>query len=311
MAKKETTDVADIQWQVLQPGWGQDDFKGERRLLYESLKEGEIIERLYGCRWQSGGENHDRGIVAATDRRLLLLNRGRFTKNVADASYLSIWEVDEQGRDKLIIRTPNETYNLALERGAGEFAGFLRERTTSSDASWEVWLSRMLPSEERVESWALCSAGVERVVENGKGKGESSYEDTHAFDRPALAVATEGHTLFYEAYSFSGDELIPSCPLGSILSVEYWGDTGVRFVKQTGEIYAVKFQQDTEAAYLAGLIREHAGTAAQRVAKETRISAEWKLQHPIWDHRNNHGTERSRLGEIMEDDEHIEALAWG
>ena len=69
--------------------------------------------------WQSGVDDHDRGIVAATDRRLLLLNRGRFTKNVADAPYLSIWwDLQEQGQDKLTIKTPGYTCNLVLERGA-------------------------------------------------------------------------------------------------------------------------------------------------------------------------------------------------
>ena len=59
------------------------------------------------------------------------------------------------------------------------------------------------------------------------------------------------------------------------------------------------------------LISQHFGTAARRVSAEVRISAEWKLQHPLWDHRKNHGGERRKLAEIMDDDEHIEALAWG
>ena len=89
-----------------------------------------------------------------------MLNRGRFFKDVADVSYLSIWRVNEQEQDELTIKTPQRTYKFALERGAGELAGFLRERTTSGKASWEVWLSRMLPSGERVERWALCSGGA-------------------------------------------------------------------------------------------------------------------------------------------------------
>ena len=53
MATQEPIDIGDIQRRMLHPGWAQDDYKGERRLLYESLKEGEIIERLYGCGWRS------------------------------------------------------------------------------------------------------------------------------------------------------------------------------------------------------------------------------------------------------------------
>ena len=303
MAKKETIDKVDTQWRMLRPSWGQDDFKGERRLLYESLEEGEVIERLYGCSWEKNEfEKHDRGIVAATDRRILLLNRGRFSKNVADVSYLSIWEVQEQEQDKLIIKTPGYTYNLALERGAGELAGFLRERTTSGEASWEVWLSRMLPSGERVERWALCSADEEKVFEHQESRGENNvgrYHASQVIGSEALAVATDERILFYDASRFTGAEVIPSCPHGSILSAEYWGGNVVRFVNQTGNVYAIDFRNIIEASYFAGLIRQHVGAAAQSVPRETRVSAEWKLQHPIWPRpraqqaRRNHGRRRA------------------
>ena len=51
MARKETRDNIDRRWQMLQPGWGRDDFKGERRMLYEAIVEGNNVEHLFGCSW--------------------------------------------------------------------------------------------------------------------------------------------------------------------------------------------------------------------------------------------------------------------
>ena len=106
--------------------------------------------------------------------------------------------------------------------------------------------------------------------------------------------------------------MVKDCPNGTILAVEHWGGRGVRFVDVNGQVYDILFDQDGDAALFAGLIREHTATAARRLPNRgPRIDAEWMLHHRVWDFRNNHGRERGKLGEIMEDDEHIEALAWG
>ena len=47
MARKETRDSIDRRWQTLQPGWGRDDFKGERRMLYDAIVEGDNVEHLF------------------------------------------------------------------------------------------------------------------------------------------------------------------------------------------------------------------------------------------------------------------------
>ena len=79
-----------------------------------------------------------------------------------------------------------------------------------------------------------------------------------------------------------------------------------------GQVYDILFDQDGDATLFAGLFREHTVAAARRLpSRGPRIDAEWKLHHRVWDFRNNHERERRKLGEIMEDDEHIEALAWG
>ena len=84
MARKKTRESIDRRWQMLQPGWGRNDFKGERRMLYDAIVEGDNVEHLFGCSWGSDNAkgdnvedlfswgsdnaNHDRGIVAATER---------------------------------------------------------------------------------------------------------------------------------------------------------------------------------------------------------------------------------------------------
>ena len=80
---------------------------------------------------------------------------------------------------------------------------------------------------------------------------------------------------------------------------------------ETVLVYDILFDQDGDATLFAGLFREHTVAAARRLpSRGPRIDAEWKLHHRVWDLRNNHERERRKLGEIMEDDEHIEALAW-
>ena len=107
MASREKQRRIDTQWQTLQPSWGKEDYGGERRMLYDAIVEGDNVEHLFGCswgsynangdngelifgrRWGSDNANHDRGVAAATERGLVLLNRGRLTKNVERIPYLN------------------------------------------------------------------------------------------------------------------------------------------------------------------------------------------------------------------------------
>ena len=72
----------DAQLQALQPDWGEKDYDGERKMLYDMMGDDEHIERLSAGSWkvlQRGRamESHDRGIVAATGRGVVFLNKGR------------------------------------------------------------------------------------------------------------------------------------------------------------------------------------------------------------------------------------------
>jgi hypothetical protein len=326
MAKKEKKGNIDAQWQALQPGWGKGDYQGERRMLYDVLEDGENIERLWCGGW-SGRERtlgimgtHDDGVVVATGRRVLLLNRGRLSKNAAEISYLGITAVQEPEPTKVTVspipsdydETPSD-YDLALGLGAAEMAGFLRERLLGDEDSVAAAFSHVLEPGERIRHWARCWANLETVYHDPgssggiEGRPTPEYWSTSSHRRAAIAATTDHRILFFE---LQGEEVIERHPHGTILAVENWDSPEVRFVNVNGEIYAVRFVEDTDAVRFAGLMRDHAPAAARRVSRETRISAEWKLQQPIWAYRHDHSAERQRLCEVLEDHEQIEALAW-
>ena len=83
----------------------------------------------------------------------------------------------------------------------------------------------------------------------------------------------------------------------------------VRFVDQRGQVYAAHFRREAEALPFVDIMREH--SAPQQVSGQSSIDAAWKLHHPIWGRRDDHGNERTRLGEILDNDEHLEGLLWG
>ena len=88
----------DDQWNAM--GWGSKDHQGEREMLFGILDDGERIESLIGGLFgpdlsNAGniGQNQSlhSGIVVATDRRLLFVDKGVFgSKEVAEMPYPSI-----------------------------------------------------------------------------------------------------------------------------------------------------------------------------------------------------------------------------
>ena len=263
MARKETRDSIDRRWQMLQPGWGRDDFKGEH---------------LFGCSWGSDNSNHDRGIVAATERGLVLLNRGRLSKNVELIPYLAIREVREQGPATLTVVAPKQDYSIILDACAAKLADYIRGRLHSDAASLEDRLSGILMGGERIDYWAHCTVGEQKVYEAGGNTqgGDGSYDinTTTLADSSALAVATDRRRILFCTLGFNYDRERASWPHGSILSVEYWGGTSVRFVDVDARTHALGFREDGDATQFVKPMREHVGTAARRLSAEARISAE-------------------------------------
>ncbi len=336
MASREKQRRIDDQWQALQPGWGRKDYKGERKMLYDLLEPGEDVELLHTCGFETKnvtwGSRHDRGVVVATGRRVILLNRGRLSKNRFGLTYLEIDEITEPGPGRIRLResgsgdaTDSESgavFDLDLQFAAADFSRFVRGRLLSDEESVAAAFSHVLARGEQVRHWARCSAGPETVFHNpGSGGGPSGSHTPESWETswdgwPALAVDT-GPRILLITLAVDTDLLLHAREEevieihGSILWVEYWGGTRVRFVDVDARVHALEFRKEADATQFVDLISQHFGTAARRVSAEVRISAEWKLQHPLWDRRKNHGGERRKLAEIMDDDEHIEALAWG
>ncbi len=123
MASREKKRRIDTQWQTLQPSWDKKDYDGERKMLHDTLDDDENIERLSASGWkvlegEQAMESHERGIVTATGRQVIFLNKGRITRNVAQIPYLGIREVKEQGPGNLTVVASRFDYSLTLDHGA-------------------------------------------------------------------------------------------------------------------------------------------------------------------------------------------------
>ena len=325
MPSREEKSRIDAQWQHLQPGWAPKDYEGERKMLYDLLDPGEEIELLHPCSFVTKniawGISHDRAVVVATGRRVILLNRGRLSKNDFTLTYLEIDDVTEPepGRvrlsgpeylvefDKDIDSRDGPVFDLDLQFGAAEFSRFVRGHLLSDEETVAAAFSHVLELGEQIQHWARCSAAPESVFHIPGSKETSESWSTSRFLRAALAVVTDQRILFVGARE---EDPIASCPHGTVLAVEHTGGQGVRFVDQRGQVYAVGFQGEDDAAPFVSMMREHAAVA-QQVSLQPRIHAEWRLQHPIWDFRDDHENERNKLGEILDNAEHLEALLWG
>ena len=350
MPKREKIQSIDSQWQALQPGWGRKDHQGERKMLYDLLEPGEDVELLHQCGFQTRnvawGSRHDRGVVVATGRRVILLNPGRLSKHRFSLTYLEIGEITEPdpGRVRLIgsgygggpgwVLIP--VFDLDLPFAAADFSRFVRDHLLSDEGSVAAAFSHVLEPGEQVRHWARCSAGPETVFHNpgSGGSGGAPASWSTSWDAwPSVAVATERRILLITlavaterpipltmATVATGalprapeEEVIASCPHGTIPAVECTAQPEgqeVRFVDQGGQVYAAHFRREADALPFLDMMRDHAAAAGQ-VSGQSRTDAGWKLHHPIWGHRDDHGNERKRLGEILDHDEHLEGLLWG
>ena len=336
MASREKQRRIDDQWQALQPGWGRKDYEGERKMLYDLLEPGEDVELLHSCGFETKnvawGSRHDRGVVVATGRRVILLNRGRLSKNRFGLTYLEIDEITEPEPGRISLRgsgsgnaTDSESgavFDLDLQFVAADFSRFVSGHLLSDEESVAAAFSHVLALGEQVRHWAHCSAGPETVYHQPSrhymgGGGEPEYWSTSWYGRPALAVDTERRILLITLAVDTDvllhareEEVIASCPHGTILAVECTEGQEVRFVDQRGQVYAAHFRREADVLPFVNIMRDHAA-APRQVSGQPRILADWRLLHPIWHQRNDHEKERNKMGEILDNDEHLEALLWG
>ena len=293
----------DAQWQALQPGWGPKEYDGERKMLHKVLDDGEGIERLASGAWRNEFENHDKGIVVATEHRVIFLNRGRLSRNVVELAFWEIATVNERGHGELRIVGPGGNFRTKLRDGAAApLVSFIRSRLLTDESVQESF-SHVLESGETVEFWAHCSAG-EEIISKLRTRDGPDHDHTDTLPIPAVALATDRRIFVTH---LEGD----GWRHGTILAVEYWGGRKVRLVDSRREVHVLQVRNESAAEPFVAMMREHTASAERQVSGEQRISAQWKLQHPLWSDRENHRGEREKLGEVLPDGEQIEAMVWG
>ncbi|MDE2900426.1 MAG: PH domain-containing protein [Chloroflexota bacterium] len=326
MRSPAQTRSIDNQWYTLQPAWGLKDYEGEREMLYDLLDPGEDIELLHPCGFHAGNSSHDRGIVVATGSRVILLNRGRLSRNRFGLTYLEVDEITEPEPGRVRLRgvgsgdAPGSltvpVFDLDLQSAAADFSRFVSGRLLSDDESVAAAYSHVLAPGEQVRHWAHCSAGLE-TAKHFDGKistahvHDPDYWATQWQGWPAIAVATDDRMLLIKLAVDGGarKEEIIACPHGTIPAVEcveHAEGQQVRFIDQRGQVYAAHFRREVDALPFVKVVRDHAGVFGQ-----PRIDAAWKLHHPLWALLDEHGKERRKLAEVLHDDEHLEALLYG
>ncbi len=323
MAKKEARQRIDAQWQALQPGWGLDDYKGERRMLYDSLDDHENIEGLWSGGWKglmNGAvmESHDRGIVAATSEKILLLNRGRLSKNISMIAYDEIKKLEDTGAGEVKF-VGDFGFGLGYSARLSyidthSFENFFQRRLLNDTASVEAALSHVLDSGESVQFWRRCSGGEETVSERGRvvgpgGPGGTPRERWWEVEvlSNIIAVATDRRVLLVSDFR-SGDFI--GVPYANLLTVMQ-RDASVKFAGVgRSEVYVVQTSR-RGARRLANLMQSNWTAQSRPGQKRPRILAEWQMHQPVWSHRNIHDKERTRLPEVMDDGERLEGLLGG
>ena len=324
MPSREEKSRIDAQWQALQPGWGKGDYKGERQMLYDNLKEGEAIKHLWSGGWkvfvrQEAAESHDRGIVVATNRRVLFLNKGRISKNVKRIPYWDITTVKEAGHEAVSIASSVLNYETRLSVGeAASFVNFVQSRLLDRAATIEEEFSDILDTGESIEYWTRCYAGEEIVFKNaeadGQGRtkeewweaGESSIHEV-ARGVTGIAVVTDRRLL----HASEDGDLHLNIPYANFLAVKCLGKRMKFAALGNDKVYVIPSSEETEAQKLAATIQDRLTVPGRLDHKRPRILAEWQMQQPIWSHQRKHDKERNQLPEIMDDGERLEGLLSG
>ena len=171
MAMQDKRSRIDAQWQALQPGWGNKDYEGERKLLHDTLDDDENIDRLWAGGWKmlvgrQEVHKHDGGIVACTGRSIVFLNKGRVNKSVSKVPYWGIETVEEVGPDAVRFAGFGKTHELQPgDWGANELTSLVRSRQPADADSYRAALSHMLDSGESVEFWTPCALGGPELVD--------------------------------------------------------------------------------------------------------------------------------------------------
>ena len=325
MAMQDKRSRIDAQWQALQPGWGNKDYDGERKLLHDTLDDDENIDRLWAGGWKvlvgrQEVEKHDRGVVAFTGRRVVFLNKGRLSKNVAKIPYWGIETVEEVGPDAVRFAGFGKTHEMRLgDWGTNELTNLVRSRLPTDAASFQVALSDMLGRDESIEFWTRCAeGGLEIVAEdaiyerggNGNSSVKEKWWEASVAGVAGLALVTDRRFIFSGVFR---DAYNLNVPFADLLTVQC----------QNGELkfaalglgldntYVIRPSRKEDAEELANLMQTHLAAQLSPDHEQARIFAEWRMRQPVWSERKKRNKERNRLPELMEDGERLQGLLGG
>ena len=130
----------DTEWRDATPGWKDSRNRGERQMLYDLIDDGEeldiVVGGMFGPDLQQAklGNSLRRGVIVATDRRIIMLDKGVFgSSEVAEMPYDSVSAITHSrgmfaGGLRIIGRggTNFRIENVRPKEDAQEFADCVR-----------------------------------------------------------------------------------------------------------------------------------------------------------------------------------------
>ncbi len=319
MGMQDKRSRIDAQWQALQPGWGDKDYDGERRLLHDTLDDDENIDRLWAGGWNMlvGRQEvykHDGGIVACTGRSIVFLNKGRVNQSVSKVPYWSIETVEAAGPDAVRLAGFGKTHELQPgDWGANELTSLVRSRQPADAESYRAALSHMLDSGESVEFWTPCSLGGpelvdERATYQEEGAVEDKWWQASVLGGPGLALATGRRLIFVGVFT---DASNLNVPFANLLAVQCQNGEVIFASLGLDNTYLIRPSRKEDAEELASLMQDHLAARPGPDHARERLFAQWRMLQPVWSHRNKRSKERTKLPEIMAEGEQLHAILGG
>ena len=192
----------DTEWQNANPDWKDSQHKGERQMLYDLIDEGEeldfIIGGMFGPDLQQAkvGRSLRRGVVVASDRRIIMLDKGVFgSSEVAEMPYDSVSAVTHShglfaGGLRIVGRggTNFRIESIRPKEDAREFADCVRSHLQASSPRTSTTVPTQ-QSETAASTPSVVSAADE--LEKLAGlleRGLLSREEFDAMKRNLLGI---------------------------------------------------------------------------------------------------------------------------
>ena len=172
----------DQEWNALIPkGWGTftdaNMHSGERKMLYRLLESDEHLECLCGGDfkansgeshiWRDSGRSFNSGVVVATDRRVIFLDKGIVSTEVAELTYNSIESISYSGgimwgslKFGLVGATTLPLENVKPKEQAKVFADAVRKHLNAGQAAGTTGVQTASAMDELEKAAALYERGL-------------------------------------------------------------------------------------------------------------------------------------------------------